>query len=731
VTLLGVYTGTSVSELTAVTNCNGTNTSTGFASVKFTPTSGTKYMIALDGYSGQSGSAVFTLKYSTNVTLPKVTIKSPAAGAHVTNSTVVVQGKASGAVAVASVNYRLENAGGSNAWQLATGTTTWTATVTHLIPGTNTVSVEAYDTSSNVSKVVSRLFNYIVPVPITLQIVGEGKIAGATNGQLLHLGYPYTLTATGDNGFAFKDWTGDLTTNTKKLSFTMTSNLSVTANFVDVEKPTLSIMAPAARQRWSNSVFNVTGKARDNVGVAGVSYQLNTEAWTTNVNTSNHWTNWNANVTLSPGSNTIRAYAADAAGNISKTNSVSFIYVLSAPLTVQTNGLGAIVPRYNNVLLEISNNYTLRATADKGYVFSNWTGTTGAVVTNGPVLRFMMESNLNFTANFIPNPFTAAAGTYEGLFYDTNEVAQAGSGFFRAQVKNSGSFTAKFLQGSRSIPVSGQFSLTGGWQTNALKAWDDTALSLQLDLTGGDVLEGALSNAAWTASLGANRDVFSRTNPAPQAGKYTLILPGTNSPALPGGNGFGAVTVDAGGHVTLSGTLGDGTKVTQAAIESRAGQWPLYIAVDSGNGMLLGWLTFTNEADRDIEGLLYWFKPAQPAATVYKAGFTNEMEAFGSAYLRTKGAPVLDLTNGFVLLEEGGLTASISNQFTLGTNNIVTGSDKLRLTITASTGLFQGSTTNAAGETLSIRGAVVQKQTNGFGLFLNGEQSGSVYLAPE
>jgi uncharacterized repeat protein (TIGR02543 family) len=731
--LLGVYTGSSISNLTVVSNYDGIRNGSGSTYAAFPVTQGTQYQISVDGYNGQSGTAVFTLKFAQDKIPPKVAITSPAAGADVTNSTILVEGTASDNVAVAAVYYQLKNANGTNAWQLATGTNSWSAVVTNLIPGPNTVRVEAYDTSTNVSTVLSRVFNYIIPTPLTLTKIGEGTVSGATSGQLLHLGYPYTLTAIATAGFAFRGWTGDISTNVSTLHFIMTSNLSLTANFADVEKPTLSITAPVARQRWSNSVFNVTGTAKDNVGVASVWCQLNTGAWTTTVNTTNGWTNWNVEVTLPPGTNTIKAYAMDAAGNISLTNSVSFIYVLSAPLTVQTSGLGTLSPNYSNALLAVNNIYTMTATAGKGYVFSNWTASTGALVTNGPVLKFTMASNLNFTANFVPNPFTASAGTYEGLFYDTNGATPAGSGFFSALVNNNGSFTAKFQQGSKSFPISGQFSLTGGWSTKALKTWDDTAITLQLDLAGGDVLSGGLTNPVWSAELDANREVYSTAKPSPQAGKYTLILPGaTNSATLPGGNGFGTVTVAASGSVTFSGTLGDGTPVTQSANESAQGQWPLYISLDSGQGMLLGWLAFTNEPLQDIDGQLGWFKPAQPTATTYKAGFTNfTQQAVGSAYSLPKGARVLDLTNGYVLLEDGGLAQSISDPFTLGANNIVTGSNKLSLTLTTTTGLFQGTATNSAGKTVSFKGALLQKQTNGFGQFLNTTQSGSVSLLPQ
>jgi uncharacterized repeat protein (TIGR02543 family) len=730
-TLLGVYTGTALTNLTVLTNSDGFKLASGVAYLKFNVSEGTQYQITLDGYNGQSGSAVFAFTFSTDTTPPAIAIKSPLNGAEVTSSTLLVQGTASDNVAVAAVYCQLVNANGTNAWQLATGTNTWSATLTNLIPGPNTVRAEAIDTSSNVSKIASSVFNYVITVPLTLTKIGEGTVSGATNGEMLKLGYPYTLTATAAAGFAFAGWTGDITTNSRTLKFIMASNLNFTATFVDVEKPTLSIAEPLARQRWSNSVFNVTGKAKDNVGVASVWYQLNTEGWASNVNTTNGWTNWNVNVTLPPGTNTIRAYAVDGAGNKSITNSVSFTYVLSATLAVQTNGLGTLKPSYNNALLQISNTYTMTATAAKGYVFSNWTASTGAVVTNGPELKFLMASNLSFTANFVPNPFTAAAGTYEGLFYDTNAdgVTPAGSGFFTALVNNNGSFTAKFLQGTKTYPISGQFSLTGGWSTDALKAWDNTAITLQLDLTGGDALEGGLTNSAWTSELASSLAVFSKAKPAPQAGQYTLIL--TNSAPLPGGDGFGTVTVNTSGAVTFSGTLGDGTKVTQSAIESGQGQWPLYISLDSGNGMLLGWLTFTNESSSDINGLLNWFRPAQSSAALYKAGFTNGVEAFGSAYSLPKDATVLDLTEGYVLLTNGGLTQSISNEFNLEANNVVKGSNKLSLTLTTTSGLFKGTTTNALGATISFTGAVFQKQTNGFGQFLNADQTGGVYIAPQ
>ena len=56
-TLLGLYTGSSVTNLTVVTNSNGINRSSGLALITVPVTTGTQYYIGLDGYNGQSGNA--------------------------------------------------------------------------------------------------------------------------------------------------------------------------------------------------------------------------------------------------------------------------------------------------------------------------------------------------------------------------------------------------------------------------------------------------------------------------------------------------------------------------------------------------------------------------------------------------------------------------------------------------------------------------------------------------
>src|SRR5450432_1098322 len=225
-----------------------------------------------------------------------------------------------------------------------------------------------------------------------------GLAPGYTNGTLLALNENYALTATPAAGFAFTNWSdgnGNILTNGPTLRFTMQPNLALNANFVDVTKPTLTIVSPTASQQWSNGTFAVTGKAADNVAVANVFYSLNGSPWSPG-SSANNWSNWSATVTLVHGTNTLQAFATDTSGNRSPTNSVTFEYVVLMPLAIQVSPIpkwGSLsagsyttwvligshyylssgsLPGYTNVtLLALNENYALTATPAAGFAFTN------------------------------------------------------------------------------------------------------------------------------------------------------------------------------------------------------------------------------------------------------------------------------------------------------------------------------------------------------------------------
>ena len=225
---------------------------------------------------------------------------------------------------------------------MADGTTNWSATIVNLIPGPNTVRVRAFDASSNISPTVARTFNYVVAEPLTLGVSVGGTVSGASNGQLLHVGAAYKITAKPKTGFGFAGWTGDIVTNSPALSFVMQTNLTLQANFLDIARPTLTITNPIKTgEKWSNATFTVSGTSVDNVAVSNVWVSLNGGNWAMAILTHNG-SNWTEQATLTPGTNTIAAYAVDTSGNISKTNSVKLLYLLNTPLTLNINGDGTL-----------------------------------------------------------------------------------------------------------------------------------------------------------------------------------------------------------------------------------------------------------------------------------------------------------------------------------------------------------------------------------------------------
>ena len=230
-TLLGVYTGSTVSNVTPVAANNG-NSRGGPAQVTFNVTPGTQYQIGVDGYNGQAGTIALSLKFSLDTKVPTVSISTPASGAKLTNSMVVVQGKATDNVGVALVQVRLENAAGTNDYQAATGTNNWTATVTNLIPGPNTIRARAIDTSGNVSATATRAVTFIVVSPLTVAVSGNGTVAPNLSGHLLPVGSTFTLTVKPGAGYIFAGWTGDYSGDAPTVKFTMLTNMTLQANFI-------------------------------------------------------------------------------------------------------------------------------------------------------------------------------------------------------------------------------------------------------------------------------------------------------------------------------------------------------------------------------------------------------------------------------------------------------------------------------------------------------------------
>jgi uncharacterized repeat protein (TIGR01451 family) len=408
-------------------------------------------------------------------------------------------------------------------------------------------------------------------------------------------------------------------------------------------------------------------------------------------------------------------------------------------ITVVINGSGTVGGVMNGQLLNLGQSYTAMATPAAGSSFVNW---SGGVSGTSPTLTFVMQSNLVVTANFVigtngSNTFAPVAGTFKGLFFEASEVRNDNSGYFTFVLAAKGAYTASVLSAGRRYSVRGKLS-PDGRATNFLARVRTNALTViwEMRRDGPHSISGTVTDGQWVSGLMGDRAIFNiRTNPAPQAGKYTLIIPGTPGvTGLPEGDGYGTVTVQRSGLVSFVGRLADGTLVTQAGGISKDGDWPVYVSLSSGRGSLLGWLLFTNRIGDDLSGKLSWISPTNSRSKRYPAGFELDSDSLGSRYAAPVGTNrVLEITDGVVILSGDNLPGASDHDVILGPRSRVfnLSPDKLALTFTPASGLFKG-TCVAAGTTrkITFNGAVLQKANRGSGYFLGTNQVGRVVFRP-
>ena len=435
----------------------------------------------------------------------------------------------------------------------------------------------------------------------------------------------------------------------------------------DMTPPTISIVTPAANVRLTNGPIMVTGTATDNVGV--------------------HWV-W-----------------------------------ISANDTLQTNAMG-------------SNDWsaTISPIAGKNTIFVESVDTSG-------------NRSMPAVRTFYYHPFVAQKGTYNGLFYETNEVQQESSGTFTATLQESGAFTAALMVAGKRYSLRGQFVLEDqggtiyGRASIVVPRAGTTTLLVELAVNlsqPDDLITGLVGAPAsgWESPLSADRAVYSAGN-CPYEGKYTIILPGTpGDPMLPAGSGFGTVSIGPTGKLKLAGTLADGTKISQSAMVSGFGEWPVYVPLYKKQGLLVRWISFLESEEEDLFGSLTWIKPTDLKAKNYQAGLTNDLEATGSRYQRPTNTTdyVVSFTNGMVIFSDGNLAADFSNNVMLTPGNKivdVSTTNKLKMTVTTSTGLFKGSViVPGATRATAFQGAIHRKGDYGAGFLLGTNQSSGVLFGP-
>ncbi len=401
---------------------------------------------------------------------------------------------------------------------------------------------------------------------------------------------------------------------------------------------------------------------------------------------------------------------------------------VTVPLALQVIGNGTVEPNLaGNTTLIMGQTYSMVAHPADGNVFSGW---TGSIATQSPVLTFTMANGLQFTATFT---FTVTPGSYNGLFFESTGIEFGRSGFITLTAAKGGKCSGSVQVGGKRYSFAGQLDQSGA----ATIGLPNSGLTMHLQV-GGDQLTGTIGDgASWSADILADRAVFNtRTNKAPFAGPFTLAFAGSGDPtntALPLGAGYATVKVQPTGRVQLNGILADGTKVAQSTSVSKDGRWPLYASLYKGQGQIMGWLTFENRIDRDVGGDVDWIKPADPAVKLYPGGFDFQTTATGSTF-NASLHPITGFDFAELSLTGGNLATDLTESLLVNTNNKVMnlGPDKVTLTLSSSQGLFKGSLVNTnLGVKLKLNAVILQKQNIGLGFFPGTNQNGQVSIEPD
>jgi hypothetical protein len=349
-----------------------------------------------------------------------------------------------------------------------------------------------------------------------------------------------------------------------------------------------------------------------------------------------------------------------------------------------------------------------------------------------------MTAGLELQANFTASPYVTAAGTYNGLFNEADEVRLNSAGAFNIYADTSGNYSGWVQLGYSRHTVSGQLQLDSK-ATNVVTRWNSTPLTVELRLGQNSEVGqifGRVTDGVWTSSLSGGRAGYQMAGNAPQAGEYTVVFPGqVGDASLPAGDGYGTLHLGTDGLGTLSGTLADGTSFSQTAWLTAEGDWPLYVSLYAGKGAVLSWMTFTNQVSSDINGAVVWIKQANPAAAQYPAGFISDTKAVGSLYVApTGGNKAINLSSASVRFTGGNLPADFSNTVSVnaGSSVVNLSPNALTLTISPTLGSFTGQVAEpGTGVVHPFSGVVLQKQNAGFG-FLQGSTSSSrvTFAAP-
>lgn len=502
----------------------------------------------------------------------------------------------------------------------------------------------------------------------------------------------------------------------------------------------VEIISPLPVTKLKEPSATVLGLADPSTGAVSVQLRVENSGGVGVYQPGTGLAKWTGTVSgLAPGPNVIRVQTLGASGNVVAEAKTEVDYVVQGTLNVSVSGSGSVTGGLLGSHQEPEGQPVgIRALPAAGSIFTGW---TGDIVSGSPTITFTMPATETLVANFEANPYIPISGPYLGLL---TTGAGAPAGMVELTVTTGGLFTGRVMLNGKWYGVAGALNLSGA-ATVAIRgtAW---TVSLQADLTGGSgLIAGSVSNGTVSDQFSINQSTYNpKTRIAPEAGQYTMALspagPG-NAATVPQGSGFATMTIYGAGGASITGKMADGTAFCTTGSVTNDGTLSLYF-VPSGapaGTYVNGVLNFAPTDSSDAEGTLWWTKGANARDPYYPQGFSTQVQATASRYVRpVAGVDAMAVSPGVTAAEfVGGILGQqdVSAEVMVtqaGKVTMVTpGAPNVALGINVASGLVSGTFEPVPGKgPQAVRGVVLQKQNDAFGYFWMAGESGEFSLTP-
>ena len=269
----------------------------------------------------------------------------------------------------------------------------WTDTVDQdmlildIIPGDHTMRVEMFESGGTATAWFERRPCFAVAKSSVPAAGGSVTVSPSPDcNQKYTNGQDVVLTANSAAGYVFSHWSGDVSGTQNPLTVAMQSPTSVTAHFT---QQTCYSLTTSANPSGSGAV-----NANPAPNCAGGKYTAGTVvSLSASANSGYTFANWSGDLT---GSQNPKNVTMNGNKNVTANFTSNQTYTITASANPAGGGNVTLTP--NKASYPAGEQVEVRAVANSGYVFSNWSGSLGGSTNPATVT---MNGNKTIVANFI------------------------------------------------------------------------------------------------------------------------------------------------------------------------------------------------------------------------------------------------------------------------------------------------------------------------------------------